>query len=457
MFEDERMKIIIAGDGKVGQTLARLLSDEGYDLTLVDTKQSVLETSQEQYDVMVVHGNCATMDILKQAGVGEADLLIAATGEDEINLLCCMTAHFMNENLHTIARIRNPEYADQIYAMRRNFALSMMINPEKQAAEEIERMLKYPVSLKRETFQRGRMEIIELKIDARSKLKNITLTDLNSVVKCKVLVCSVIRDGEMIAPAGDFVLQEGDCIYVTAPTDNLTHLLKNLDIITHKIKNVMLCGGGRVSYYLASRLLNTGIKVHIIEKDEKRCEELAKILPKADIIFGDATDRDLLDGEGLVNCDALVTLTGMDEVNMVVSMYGYNCGVNQVITKLSHEGNSTLLDSLSLGGLICPKDLCSNTIVQYVHALDHQTGTALAVHSFAGGKADAMEFMVNDQTRFCHTPLRDIRIKKNTLLVGIKHGPLTEIPNGDSMYEKGDILLVVSGADEIERLNDIFE
>lgn len=451
------MKIIIAGNGKVGQTLTSLLSVEGYDLTLIDIKQSVLEATQEQYDVMIVHGNCATMDVLKQAGVEDADLLIAASGQDEINLLCCMTAHFLNGSLHTIARIRNPEYIDQIYAMRKDFALSMMVNPEKQAAEEIEKMLRYPGFLKRETFPRGRMEIIELRIDARSKLKDISLTELNSVAKCKILVCSVIRQGELIAPSGNFVLQEGDRIFVTAPTDNLTMLLRNLGIITHKVKDVMICGGGRITFYLARRLCSTGMNVHIIENDLEQCQELAKRLPKANIIHADATDRDLLEGEGLTKCDALVTMTGMDEVNMVVSMYGAKSGVDKVITKLSHEGNSSLLDSLSVGDIICPKELCSNTIVQYVHALDNQTGAALAVHSFAGGKASAMEFVVEEQTKNCHIPLRDLKIKKNILVVGIKHGPVTEIPNGDSMYEKGDILVVVSGGDEIVRLNDIFE
>jgi trk system potassium uptake protein TrkA len=318
-------------------------------------------------------------------------------------------------------------------------------------------MLKYPVSLKRETFPRGRMEIIELKIEANSKLKDISLTALYSVVKCRILVCSVIRGGELIAPAGDFVLREGDCIYVTAPTDDMAILLKNLGIITHKIKNVMICGGGRVSYYLASRLLRTGIQVHIIETNRERCEDLSKNLPRADIIHGDATDRDLLDTEGLAKCDALVTMTGMDEINMVVSMYGYKCGVDQVITKLSHEGNSNLLDTLSLGGIICPKELCSNTIVQYVHALDNQTGTAQAVHTFAGGRAKAMEFIVDEQTRYCGIPLKDLKIRKNILVVGIKHGLRTEVPNGESMYEKGDILVIVSGEKEIVRLNDIFE
>ena len=338
-----------------------------------------------------------------------------------------------------------------------DFALSMMINPEKQAAEEIERMLCYPGFLKRETLPRGRMEIIELRIDAKSKLKDISLNELISVVRCKILICCVIRQGELIAPSGDFVSKEGDRIFVTATTDDLTTLLKNLRIITQRVKNVMICGGGRVTYYLASRLLSTGVNVHIIEQDEALCRDMAMRLPKANIILGDATDRDLLDGEGLAKCDALVTMTGMDEVNMVVSMYGCRCGVDQVITKLSHEGNSTLLDSLDLGKIICPKELCSNTIVQYVNALDNQTGAALAVHSFAGGKTQAFEFVVDDQTRNCHTPLKKLRIRKNILIVGIKHGPLTVIPDGDSMYEKGDILVVVSGQGAVTRLNDIFE
>ena len=238
------MNIIIAGDGMVGSTLARRLSAEGYNLTMIDSDPNVLETSIERYDAMAVHGNCASMSVLERAGVMDADLLIAATSADEINLLCCTTAHGMNPKLHTIARIRNPEYTDQIYRMRDLFALSMAINPEKQAATEMGRLLKYPGFLRRDTFAKGKTEIVELRVDAGSKLCNVPLIEMYKIVKCKVLVCAVLRGGTAVVPnRGDFVLKAGDRIFVTAPTENLTILLKNLGIITRRVRSVMLCGG----------------------------------------------------------------------------------------------------------------------------------------------------------------------------------------------------------------------
>ena len=245
------MNIIIAGDGKVGSMLTRQLSSEGHDVTVIDNDAKVLQSSVERYDVISVHGNCASMGVLQQAGVKDADLLIAATSEDEVNLLCCTTAHAMNNKLHTIARIRNPEYTEQIYRMRNVFGLSMVINPENQAAMEIERLLKYPGFLRRDTFAKGRTEIVELRVDSGSKLCNVKLMDLRSIVKCQVLVCAALRDGSAIAPKGDFVLREGDRIFVTALSENLTTLLKNLGILTRRVRNVTLCGGGRISYYLA--------------------------------------------------------------------------------------------------------------------------------------------------------------------------------------------------------------
>ena len=307
------MRIIIAGDGKVGAILTRQLSAEGYDLTLIDANLKVLESTEERYDIMSVQGNCASMDVLEQAGIREADLLIAVTNADEVNLLCCMTAHGMNSNIHTIARIRNPEYTEQIYKMQNLFALSMMINPERQAAVEIERLLKYPGFLKRDTFAKGRVEIVELRVEAGHKLCNIALNDLYSIVKCKILVCTVIRNGRAVAPGGNFVLMEGDRIFVTAPANVLTILLKNLGIITHKVKRVILCGGGRVSYYLAQSLLKNGIGVQIVEQDFDRCTQLANLLPQASVIHGDASREFLLDNEGISDCDALVMLTGVEQ------------------------------------------------------------------------------------------------------------------------------------------------
>ena len=314
------MNIIIAGNGKVGSTLVRQLAGEGYDVTVIDIRASRLESSVERYDVIAIQGNCASMEVLTQAGAAEADLLIAATGADEVNLLCCTTAHALNPKLHTIARIRNPEYTDQIYKMRDVFGLSMLINPENQTAVEIDRLLKYPGFLRRDTFAKGRTEIVELRVDAASKLRNVKLADLRSIFNCQILVCAVLRGGSAITPGGDFVLREGDRLFITALSEDLTTLLKNLGILTRQIHRVMLCGGGRVSYYLARRLLKAGIACVIIDSNPERCRELCALLPGADIIHGDVADQYLLHSEGLSQCDALVTLTGLDELNMIVSL-----------------------------------------------------------------------------------------------------------------------------------------
>ena len=451
------MNIIIAGCGKVGTTLARQLSAEGYDITIVDAAQQVLGASVERLDVMAVQGNCASMDVLLQAGVMEADLLIAATNADEVNLLCCTTAHGINPGLHTIARIRNPEYTEQIFAMRDVFGLSMAVNPEKQAAVEIERLLKYPGFLRRDTFAKGRAEIVELRIDGQSKLCNVALSAIYSVVKTKVLVCAVLRSGEAVTPKGDFILREGDRVFVTAPTENLTVMLKNLGVITRRARRVILCGGGRVSYYLAQRLEEAGISVQLIENDMERCRLLAESLPNTCIVNGDATDQRLLDSEGLGSCDALVTLTGIDELNMIISLYGNSRNVPQVITKLGHSGNRKIIDSLALGSIVSPKDICCTEIIRYVRAMKNQTGAAVSLHAIADGQAEAVEFLVDETTRNCGKPLKELKLKPNVLIASINHGAQSEVPNGNSVFCQGDSLVVVtSGRGALQQLNDIF-
>ncbi|MCM1026323.1 MAG: Trk system potassium transporter TrkA [Roseburia sp.] len=452
------MKIIIAGDGKMGATLTRQLSAEKDDLTLIDSNLKVLESSEERYDIMVVAGNCASKDVLIQAGAREADLLIAATGADEVNLLCCMTAHSLNSNIHTIARVRNPEYTDQIYEMSEMFALSMAVNPEKQAAAEVARLLRYPGFLKRDTFARSRVEIVELRIDGSSKLCNVALNDMSGIVKCRILVCAVLRSGKTIAPDGNFVLREGDRIFVTASTETLTLLLKNLGVITHKVKRVIVCGGGRLSYYLAKQLERTGISVQIVERDRDRCDHLAAMLPEACIIHGDASSQFLLESEGISECDALVTMTGLDELNMVISLYGTGCGVPQVITKIDRMDNTNILGNLELGSVISPKELCCNTIVRYVRAMKNQTGAALTMHTIADGQAEAVEFQVDEDTLHCGEPLKNIRLKKGVLVACISKGAREEIPNGESFFQRGDtVIIVTNGEKRIYQLNDIFE
>ena len=451
------MDILIAGNGKVGATLTRLLSAEGHNVTLIDTNARVLERSQEQFDVMSVHGNCAAMDTLLQAGVKDAELLIAATNADEVNLLCCTTAHGLNPKLHTIARIRNPEYTAQIYKMRNIYGLSMLINPERQAANEIERLLKYPGFLRRDVFAKGRTEIVELRIDAKSKLCGIRLMDMAGIIKCRVLICAVLRNGQALVPNGTFTFQEGDRVFVTAPTKDLTTLLDNLGIITRRVRRCLLCGGGRVCIYLATALEKSGIAVTIIEKDYARCQDLCEQLPGCTVIHGNVGDTALLESEGLAGFDAVVTLTGEEELNMIVSLYAGSMGVPQVITKLGHVSNQGILDTLKLGSVVCPKDLVANNIVRYVRAMQNQTGAAISVHAIADGQVEAMEFHVSENTKGCNTPLKNLKLKPNVLITSITHDSVTEIPNGESTFNAGDSLVIVTtDRGSILQINDIF-
>ena len=450
------MDIIIAGSGKVGLALARQLVAEGHDITLIDSNNLVLEEAVEQFDTLAVCGNCASADILVTAGVKTADLVIAATNADEVNLLCCMTAHGINPKIHTIARVRNPEYAEQIMTMPEVFPLSMTVNPEKQAAIEIQRLLKYPGFLRRDTFAKGLVEIVELRIGEDSKLCNVPLSELSGIVKCKVLVCAVRRSGNAVAPSGNFVLQKSDRIFVTAPTDTLALLLKNLGIITRRVRRVLICGGGRVSYYLASLLESDNMNVQLIDRDYNRCTELATLLPNTTVIHGDCSSQTLLDNQRIDQVDALCSLTGMDETNMVISLHGNARKVPQIITKLS-RGESAIADTLPLGSIICPKDLTCNSIVRYVRAMQNQTGAAVSVHTIADGQVEAVEFLVDSNTKNCGVPLKALKLKANVLLASITHGTDTQIPGGDSSFTEGDTVVVVtSGRGVLKSINDIF-
>ena len=485
------MNIIIAGTGKVGMTLARQLASEGHNITLIDRDALILEEAVEQIEAMAISGNCASKDVLLRAGVEKAELVIAVTNADEVNLLCCMTAHGINSNVHTIARIRNPEYAEQVMTMPEVFPLSLTVNPEKQAAMEIERLLKFPGFLRRDTFAKGQVQIVELRIDENSKLRDVALSDLSNIVKCKVLVCAVLRAGTAVAPSGNFVLQQGDRVFVTAPTSTLAVLLKSLGVITRRVRKVLICGGGRVSHYLAGMLEKDGISVQLIDRDHNRCVELATALPNSSVVCGDCSNQNLLDNQGISQVDALISLTGMDETNMIISLYAHSRNVPQVITKLS-RGENSIADDLPLGSVICPKELCSNNIVRYVRAMQNQTGAAISVHSIVDGQVEAMEFLVDENTtgcgiplkqlkpkvsvhaiadgrveaveflvdsatKNCGIPLKQLKLRPNVLLASIAHGGKTEIPGGDSTFAEGDTVVVVtSGRGILNNINDIF-
>ena len=450
------MNIIIAGDGQVGLALMRLLSQEGHNLVTINS--DMVEHDLMAFDVMSISGNCAAMHTLKEANVKDADLLVAATSADEINLLSCLTARRMNPGLHTIARVRSPEYSEQLYLMSGDFGLSLIINPERAAAREMYRLMQIPGFLNRETFAKGRVEIVELRISENSLLDNVILHHLPHVLGgCKVLVCAVVRDGKAIIPTGDTTLRRGDHIYVTAPVTALTELMKKTGITQRKVRHALLIGGGRIAFYLAKMLLDSGIRVKIIEQDPKRCLQLTEDLPGASVIQADGTLPSLLDSEGITETDALVTVTGMDEMNIIASLYGSTRGVPNIITKVNRLETAGMLETLPIGSVISPKELCSENIVQYVRAMQNQAGAAVSVHRIADGRVEALEFVINKNSRYVGEPLKNLHLKKNVLISCITRRGKTEIPGGNSTFEINDTVVVITSREEpILQFNDIF-
>lgn len=451
------MKIIIVGDGKVGLALTAQLSREGHDVTVIDSNPKVNRTL-EKYDVMIINGNGASLETLRQAGIEDAELLIAATSSDEINMLCCITGKKFG-NVHTIARVRNPDYTEQLMKLREEFGLSMTINPDLSASNEIFRLLQYPSFLNRESFARGRIEIIEFEIKQGSRLCDLPLRECYQVLGHGMLVCAVDRQGAITIPNGAFVLREGDRIHVTAQAIDLSRLIKTLGLQTQKIRQVMLIGGSRTAFHLAKRLLRAGIGVKIIEQNHEQCLTLAEELPRASIIEGDGSLLTLLRQEGIETTDAVVTLTNSDEVNIVVSLYANRIKTSKVITKVNKLEYTGIFDGSGLGSVISPRELCSTAIVRYVRAMGNTTeeGSMLTLHRMIEGRLEALEFAVGKGTRYAGIPLKDVPVRKGMLISSIIHKGKTHIPNGDSAFYPGDTIIVVTtGERPIQQLDEIF-
>ncbi len=453
------MKIVIVGDGKVGQALTGRLAEEGHDVVVIDSSPKALRTSVEVHDVMGVSGNGASYAVQKEAGVEEADLLIAATSGDELNLLCCMVAKKLGAR-HTIARVRNPDYADQLVLMKEELGLSMTINPELAAAREIARMLRFPSALKLDSFARGQVELVEIKVKADSPLLGQALYSLSSRLGIRILICAVRRGEDVYIPTGDFVLREGDKISITASPDQLDSLFRKLGIYRHKIHRVMVVGGGRIAYYLAKQLLKLGMFVKIIEQDAARCEQLSETLPKAHIILGDGTERELLEEEGIADMDALVAVTGMDEENIIISMYAGTLGLAKVVTKINRMSFQEILDGAGIESVITPKGITVNQIVRYVRAMENSQGSNVeTLHRIVGGRVEALEFNVagNCQGELTGIPLKDLRTRKNLLIACIIRGRQIIYPGGNDTIEEGDNVIVVTTEHQLQDLSDILE
>ena len=451
------MRIVIVGDGKVGYALTEQLSMEGHDVFVIDSNPKVLQNSMETLDVMVLEGNGVSLNVQIEAGVPESDILIAATSADETNLLCCIIAKKLGCK-YTIARVRNPEYAEHTEFLKNDLGLSMTINPERRAAREMFRLLQFPDFLKRDSFVRGRIELVELKVKDKSPMLGMKLSDLYNTAKVKVIVCAVEREGEIHIPTGSFVLEKDDKITVAAQTIDLVTLIKNLKIRNYKINEVIIIGGSNIAVYLSELLIESDVEVKIIEKDYNRCLLLADLVPEALIIHGDGSVKETLSSEGLQKTDALITLTNIDEENIILSMYANHIGVPKTITKVNRIEYSEIFQEKGVDSMVSPKLLTASEIVRYVRSIDNNTDNAvLNLYRIANGKAEALEFQVDNTIRNINVPLSQIKLRKGILFVSFSRKGKMIIPSGNDVMKEGDLVVIVtSGSHIIQHLNDIF-
>lgn len=451
------MKIIIVGCGKVGNTITAQLIKEKHDITLIDIRSNVISDVANRYDVMGVVGNGASLSVQKEAGIDETDLLIAVTDSDELNLLCCLIAKKAG-NCSTIARVRNPVYSKEIGFIKDELGLSMTINPEYAAATEIARILRFPSAIKIEPFARGRAELLKFRLSKDSGLAGCNLIEISKKTKADVLICAVERGEEVIIPNGRFVLEEGDLVFVLSTPKSAKVFFDRLGLDTHQVKNTFIVGGGTIGYYLAEQLINMGIPVKIVERDRTRCEELSELLPKATIINGDATDQEILLEEGIVQCDSFVSLTGIDEGNIFLSLFAKNVSKGKVITKIDRISYDNIIDSFELGSLINPKSITAEYIIRYVRAMQNSIGSTVeALYRIIENKAEALEFVVNDGSPVIGRPLEKLTLKKNLLVGCINRNGKIMIPNGKTEILPGDTVIVITTETGLNDIREILD
>lgn len=452
------MNIIIVGCGKIGSTILASLTAEGHDVTAVEIDRFTLENLTNVYDVMGVCGNGADCETLAEAGVVNAELVIAATGSDELNMLACYLAGRMGAR-HTIARIRNPEYNDRsLNFMKQELGLSMAINPELLAARELFHTLKLPTAAKIETFSRGNFEMIELRLKEDSPLIGIPLYQLRSKFDAKFLICVVGRGDEVYIPDGNFVLQAGDHIGLTATRSEAQKLMRAMGVASKQARDVMILGGSRTAYYLAKQLLAAGTNVKIIDRDRAVCEDLCDALPKAVVIHGDGSHQELLSEEGIRDMDAFVALTGMDEQNILLSFFASSQQVPKVIPKINRPELAAMATRLGLDGIVSPRKTIADVVVRYARALHNSMGSTIeTLYSLMDDRAEAVEFLVQDEPSIVGIPLKDLALKPNTLIAGIIRNRRPIIPAGNDCIQAGDKVVLLVAGQHLQELKDILK
>lgn len=451
------MNIIIVGCGKVGATLAEQLCADGHDIVVVDLSEKALEAPAKAYDVMTVVGNGASFNVQQEAGIEEADLLIAVTGSDELNLLCCLIAKKAG-SCQTIARVRNSLYNQEIGFIKEQLGITMIINPELAAAREIAKLLRFPSAIKIDTFAKGRVELMKFKLLPAFGLDGWKVSDIIERLKCDVLVCGVERGEQVAIPNGNFVLRDQDSISIMASPQEANHFFKKIGVETHQVKNTLILGGGEIGYYLARQLLEMGIQVRIVELNQQRCEKLSSLLPDAIIINGDAADQSLLLEEGLEKAESVVSLTNMDEENLLLSMFAKKQSRAKVVTKVNRIAFDEVIDSLDIGSVIYPKYLTADYINKYVRAAQNSIGSNVeTLYRILDGRAEALEFAIHTNSPVVDVPLMELQLKPNLLICCINHRGAIRIPRGQDRIRVGDTVIVVTTEKGLRDIRDILK
>lgn len=452
------LNIIIVGCGKVGITLAEQLSREGHDITIVDKDASTIQAVAAQFDIMGIVGNGASYSLLMEAGIESADLVIAVTESDELNLLCCTVAKQVGDDCSTIARVRTPDYSKEVGYLREKLGLSLVINPELEASLEMARILFLPTALEVNSFAHGQAEMIKFQIPDDNILDGMTITKLGSEHANNVLACAVERDNNVIIPDGTFRLLAGDIVTFVATRKNIHSFLKSLGFKTKQVKNTLIVGGGRTSYYLAHQLIRMGVDVKIIEKDTARCEELSILLPRAVIINGDGCDSELLNEEGLDRIESFVALTGIDEENVMLTLHARKYSSAKVITKINHNTFKDIINSLDLGSVIYPRYITSEAIIAFVRAKKNSMDSNIeTLYHMFDYRAEAIEFHVDKKSAVTDIPLMELKLKKNLLVAFIYRKGRAKIPGGQDMIRTGDHVIIVTTHSGFDDILDILE
>ena len=451
------MKIMIVGCGKVGQTLAEQLNEDGNNITVVDTRAEVVHDLAARLDIMGFVGNGATHTVQDEAGIDKTDLLIAVTGSDELNLLCCLIAKRAGD-CQTIARVKNPAYSSEADYLKDELGLAMVINPEHAAAAEIARVLRFPSAIKIDTFAGGRVELLKYKVPEGSRLKGMAVKDVVAKLGCDVLVCTIERGDEVYIAHGNFVFAERDIISVIASPKNAADFFRTIGYKTRAVKDVMIVGGGETAQYLCRILQPSGVSIKIIEKKPEVCRELCVKFPDATIICGDASDQELLMEEGIDDAAAFVALTGIDEENIFLSLFAKSVGHPKVVTKINRIAFNDVIKHLDLDSTIYPKNITADLIVRYVRAMKNSMGSSMeTLYNIIQGKVEATEYTVGEGSPVTGTPLMEMKRKKDTLVAAIIRRDQVIIPRGYDVINPRDRVVVVSRSKVMDDIADMLE